>query len=327
MNANMNKIIKVKELFIAFKVINNLFLSMTYSLMYIIVSYLKNKKRSIMLIKSMLVLFFIVISFNASATDKIKLVILHTNDTHSQVEPTEMSSLKTSNMGGYARRMGIISKIRNEEKNLLLLDAGDFSQGTPYFNFFNGRIEIDAYNKMKYDAITLGNHEFDNGVDTLAMILGKAQFPVISSNYELDKTPLSELVKPYLILEKAGLKIGIMAINVEPKGLIIESNYKGIIYKDALKTAIETSTFLKKKKKCDVIICLSHVGADTTKLAINDFEIAHKTRYIDLIIGGHSHNLITNTTEKNEIGKAVIVAQMAKSGLFLGRVDLEFEKK
>jgi len=271
-----------------------------------------------------LLAFSTVITF---AGEKIKLVILHTNDTHSQVEPTEKSTLKTANMGGYARRMGEINLIRSQEKNVLLVDAGDFSQGTPYFNFYNGRIEIEAMNRMKYDAGTLGNHEFDNGIDTLSAVLKNATFPILSSNYDLSKTPLVSLVKPYLIIEKNGLKIGIMALDVNPKSLIIESNYKGLVYQDPIEKANEVSTMLKKKEKCDVIICLSHLGADTTKMDVNDFEVAHKTRYIDVIIGGHSHSMITNATEKNAAGKPIVIAQMGKSGLYLGRVELELEKK
>jgi len=258
---------------------------------------------------------------------KMKLVILHTNDTHSQVEPTDKSSLKTSDMGGYARRMGLISRIREQEKNVLLVDAGDYSQGTPYFNFFNGRIEIDAMNRMKYDAGTLGNHEFDNGIDTLAVVLKNAAFPMISSNYNLEKTNLYQLVKPYVVLVKAGVRIGIMALDVNPESLIFEKNYRGLIYLDPVQKANEVSALLKKKEKCDIIICLSHLGSDSTKQEVNDFEIARKTRYIDVIIGGHSHSLIMNTEVKNVIGKQVIVAQMGKSGMYLGRVDLELEKK
>ncbi len=273
------------------------------------------------------VFLFLFFSISVFSQQKIKLVILHTNDTHSQVEPTEKSTLKTANMGGYARRMGVINQIRTEEKNVILVDAGDFSQGTPYFNFFNGRVEVDAMNRMKYDAITLGNHEFDNGIDTLVVVLKKAQFPILSSNYKLDKTPLSNLVKPYLILERGGLRIGILALDVNPKSLILENNYKGLLYEDPTEKANEISTLLKKKEKCDVIICLSHLGADTTKAEVNDFEIAHTTRYIDVIIGGHSHSMITNTTEKNAAGKSIVIAQMAKSGLYLGKVELDLEKK
>ena len=273
------------------------------------------------------VIFFLFFSISVFAQQKIKLVILHTNDTHSQIEPTEKFTLKTANMGGYARRIGEINLIRLQEKNVLLVDAGDFSQGTPYFNFYNGRIEVEAMNRMKYDAGTLGNHEFDNGIDTLSAVLKNATFPILSSNYDLSITPLFSLVKPYLIIEKNGLKIGIMALDVNPKSLIIESNYKGLVYQDPIEKANEVSSMLKKKEKCDVIICLSHLGADTTKMDVNDYEIAHKTRYIDVIIGGHSHSMINNTTEKNAAGKPIVISQMGKSGLYLGRVELELEKK
>jgi len=261
------------------------------------------------------------------AQERIKLVILHTNDTHSQVEPTDKSMLKTSDMGGYARRMGLISQIRQQESNVLLVDAGDYSQGTPYFNFFNGQVEIDAMNRMKYDAGTLGNHEFDNGIDTLAVVLKNAQFPMISSNYLLDKTALFPIVKKYVVLERGGLRIGIMALDVNPESLIFEKNYRGLKYQEPIEKANEVSALLKKKEKCDVIICLSHLGGDSTKKEVNDFEIAHKTRYIDVIIGGHSHSMITNTTVKNAAGKPIVIAQMGKSGLYLGRVDLDLEKK
>ena len=272
-------------------------------------------------------LLIIISTFQLAAEKKIKLVILHTNDTHSQVEPTENSNLKTTNMGGYARRMGVIEKIRSEEKNVLLFDAGDFSQGTPYFNFFNGRVEIDALNRMQYDAGTLGNHEFDNGIDTLAVILKNARFPLISSNYEVDNTPIKNQIQPYLILKKFGLKIGIMALNVDPKSLIIESNYRGLVYRDPIEKAQELSAFLKNKKKCDLVICLSHLGSDSTAIDVNDFTIAHQTKHIDIILGGHSHSLLENTKTNNADGKKVIIAQMGKSGLYLGRIDIELEKK
>ena len=278
--------------------------------------------------KILAIAFLVIIStFQLAAEKKIKLVILHTNDTHSQVEPTEKSNLKTANMGGYARRMGVIEKIRSEEKNVLLFDAGDFSQGTPYFNFFNGRVEIDALNRMQYDAGTLGNHEFDNGIDTLAVILQKARFPMISSNYEVDNTPIKNQIQPYLILKKFGLKIGIMALNVDPKSLIIESNYRGLVYRDPIEKAQELSAFLKNKKKCDLVICLSHLGSDSTSVDVNDFTVAHQTKHIDIILGGHSHSLLENVKTNNANGKKVIISQMGKSGLYLGRIDLELKKK
>ena len=286
-------------------------------------------KRNLLPLQGLKVLIFLLAfsTISVLAGEKVKLVILHTNDTHSQVEPTEKSTLKTADMGGYARRMGVIQKIRSEEKNVLLLDAGDFSQGTPYFNFYNGRIEIDALNRMKYDAGTLGNHEFDNSIDTLSVILAKAKFPFISSNYDVGKTPIEKFIRPYLILKKAGLKIGIMALNVEPKSLIIESNYRGLIYNNPVEKAKEMSAFLKKNKKCNFVICLSHLGSDSTSVDVNDFDIAHETQYIDVIIGGHSHSMLENIKTNNIVGEKVVIAQMGKSGLYLGRIDLELEKK
>jgi 5'-nucleotidase len=277
--------------------------------------------------KRFYILIFLALSLNTvSAVKNIKLVILHTNDTHSQVEPTEKSALKTSDMGGYARRMGVINKIRDEEKNVLLLDAGDFSQGTPYFNFYNGRIEIDALNRMKYDAVTLGNHEFDNGIDTLAAILRNAKFPIVSSNYDVNNTPLKAKVQPFLVLKRFGLRVGIMAINVEPKSLIIESNYRGLIYNDPISTANETAAYLKKEQKCDVIICLSHLGSDAAAKEVNDFQLARETRFIDVIIGGHSHTLLENAKETNRDGRKVVIAQVAKSGWYVGKIELELGK-
>ncbi len=278
------------------------------------------------ILKLAIILISLLISTQNEAKEKIKITILHTNDTHSQVEPTDVSTLKTSDMGGYARRMGVIKKIRSEEPNVLLFDAGDFFQGTAYFNFFNGRIEIDALNRMQYDAVTLGNHEFDNGMDTLAAVLKKAAFPIISSNYNVTNTPIADYVKPYLILKRFGLKIGIMALNVQPKSLIIESNYRGLNYNDPIVEATKMAEYLKLKQKCDVIICLSHLGSDANAKTVNDFQVARETRYIDVIIGGHSHTMLNNAKEKNLDGKSVVIAQVAKSGLYLGKIELELQK-
>ena len=268
--------------------------------------------------------FLVVAGFSQ---EKVKLVILHTNDTHSQVEPTEFSSSNTSNMGGYARRMGVIEKIRSEEENVLLFDAGDFSQGTPYFNFFNGRVEIDAMNKMKYDAATLGNHEFDNGIDTLTTILKDARFPLICSNYDFENTPLKGLLKPYLIINKSGIKIGVLGLGVNPESLIIENNYKGLVYHDPIEKANEVAAFLKLDQGCDIVICLSHLGASSKKGLVNDYEIAKKSANIDVILGGHSHSMIENEFVENAVGNKVCIAQMGKRGLYVGRIDIELEKQ
>ncbi|MDD3491168.1 MAG: metallophosphoesterase [Paludibacter sp.] len=271
--------------------------------------------------------FLLCFQLAAFSADKVKLVILHTNDTHSQVEPSEKSSLATSDMGGYARRMGVIEKIRSEEKNVLLLDAGDYWQGTPYFNFFNGRIEIDALNRMKYDATTLGNHEFDNGTDTLAAVIQNLNIPLISSNYDVTNSVIRDFVKPWIVIKKAGLKIGVMALNVNPESLILDSNIRDVNYLDPVAKAQEVSDYLKNKEKCDLIICLSHLGSDKDSKSVNDFEIAAKTKFIDVIIGGHSHSMLENIKTKNAEGRDVIIAQMAKSGFYLGRIDIQLSKK
>lgn len=271
--------------------------------------------------------FLLCFQLAAFGADKVKLVILHTNDTHSQIEPSEKSSLATSDMGGYARRMGVIEKIRSEEKNVLLFDAGDYSQGSPYFNFFNGRIEIDALNRMKYDAVTMGNHEFDNGIDTLAAIIQNLRVPLISSNYDVTNSVIRDFAKPWIVIKKAGLKIGVMALNVNPESLILESNIRDVNYIDPVAKAQEISEYLKNKEKCDLIICLSHLGSDKDSKSVNDFEIARKTKFIDVIIGGHSHTMLENTKTQNATGREVIIAQMAKSGFYLGRIDLLLTKK
>ena len=266
--------------------------------------------------------FLVVFSVSVFAAKQTKIVILHTNDTHSQVEPSE-----SNNMGGYARRMGEIDKIRSEEANVLLLDAGDFSQGSPYFNFFNGRIETRAMKMMRYDAVTLGNHEFDNGLDTLAAVLKLVDLPIVNSNYGLENTPIAPFVKPYLILHRGGLKIGVFGIGVNLKGLAFQKNYAGLELRDPLKAAAQTSDFLKNEQKCDLVICLSHLGTSAEDRSPTDYDLVAATRNIDVVIGGHSHKILENVTATNAAGKPVIIAQMGKSGLNMGRIDLMFEKQ
>ena len=266
--------------------------------------------------------FLVVFSVSVFAAKQKKIVILHTNDTHSQVEPSE-----SNNMGGFARRMGEIDKIRSEEANVLLLDAGDFSQGSPYFNFFNGRIETRAMKMMRYDAVTLGNHEFDNGLDTLAAVLKLVDLPIVNSNYGLENTPIAPFVKPYLILHRGGLKIGVFGIGVNLKGLAFQKNYAGLELRDPLAAAAQTSDFLKNEQKCDLVICLSHLGTSAEDSSPTDYDLVAASRNIDVVIGGHSHKILENVTANNAAGKPVIIAQMGKSGLNLGRIDLMYEKQ
>lgn len=268
-----------------------------------------------------------VVASMAFAQKTQQLVILHTNDTHSQIEPTDAAASRNADMGGYARRLGVINEIRKQEPHVVLVDAGDFSQGTPYYNFFGGRLEVKGYNQMGYDATALGNHEFDNGMDSLAMLMTLKNFPVVVSNYDVSASRIKGYVEPWIVRKKGKLKIGIMGLGVDPTGLIMEKNYEGVVYNDPVKTAREVSDFLRNTKKCDVIICLSHLGSDSTDVKVNDFTIARNTTNIDVIIGGHSHSLLENVTTTNAAGKKVIIAQMGRSGLYLGRIDLEFTQK
>lgn len=246
-----------------------------------------------------------------------QLTILHTNDTHSQILPED-----EKNIGGYARRIGVINQEREADPNLLLLDAGDFSQGTPYFNFFHGRIEVAAMNWMKYDAATLGNHEFDNGLDTLAAILRKAQFPIICANYDCTGTPLEDIVKPYIILERNDIKIGIFGMGCYPYSVIDDDNFRPIKYLEPYAVAQRMADTLRAQG-CEVVICLSHQGTnphDGDEPC--DKEMVAKTRGIDLVIGGHTHELVTDLSVQNLDGKEVPLRQMKKYGSYLGKVML-----
>lgn len=271
--------------------------------------------------KYLSVLFFIFLSCGVFVFAQKKIVILHTNDTHSRIEPVPLTDKSAPDKGGVVRRIGYIEQVRKENKNVLLLDAGDFLQGTPYFNLFKGEVEIKAMNQMRYDAATLGNHEFDYGMETLEKIVRRAKFPIVSSNYDFSHTALKKLVKPYLILRKDGVKIGIIGINVQPKGLIAASNYRGMEFLPPVETANSLAQELKTKKRCDVIICLSHLGYTGEK------NLALQSRNIDIIIGGHSHtNMKCPETLKNLDNKDVLVFQTAGRGIFVGRIDMDLEK-
>ena len=252
-----------------------------------------------------------------------RLTILHTNDTHSQVEPLEEGK-RDALCGGYARRMGLIAQEREQDPNLLLFDAGDFTQGTPYFNFYHGRIEVEAMNMMGYDAVGLGNHEFDNGVDTLATILQGAQFPVVCANYDVKGSVLEGLVLPYTVIRRQNVRIGVFGIGIDPAGLIAERNFAPLQYLDPIATAQDVANTLKNKEKCDVIVCLSHQGTHpSTEGKLSDVELAQATRNIDIIIGAHTHKTLTNVYIPNLDGDSVFLAQMGKSGARIGKIQVE----
>lgn len=262
-------------------------------------------------------------------TSILKLTILYTNDTQSQLEPFGPEMPKYAGMGGIQSRADLIQKIRAEEKNVLLLDAGDFFQASPYFDTFKGSLEIEAMNKMKYDAVCIGEHEFDGGTENLTEQISKANFAVLCSNYQFINKELQSRIKAWNIIEKEGIKIGITGIGLDMKNLISEELNKEIIYHDAIKSANETAAYLKKKENCDFIICLSHLGLmDNENNLINDKTLARESEYIDLIIGGHSHILLNKPMKFfNKKRQEVLVTQAGWGGTHLGRLDYTFSTK
>ena len=258
-----------------------------------------------------------------------KLTILHTNDVHSHIDPFALDDPKYPNMGGAARRSTLIEQIRKEEPNVLLLDAGDVFQGTPYFNYYGGELEFKIMTMMKYDLCTMGNHDFDNGIDGFYKQLPHAKFDFISANYDFKNTVLNDIVNPYKIFMKDGLKIGIFGLGVELAGLVDKKLYKETVYKNPIEIAQDMSRILKFNEKCDLVICLSHLGfiyANEPE-KISDIVLARTTKNIDLIIGGHTHTFLTKPyIEKNLDGQEVMINQVGCYGINLGRIDFTFEK-
>ena len=258
-----------------------------------------------------------------------KLTILHTNDQHSRIEPFDASYTRNPDQGGFARRASLIQKIRSEEKNILLLDSGDIFQGTPYFNFFGGELEFKLMSMMRYDASTMGNHDFDNGLEGFAKVLPNAKFPFICSNYDFKNTILDGQTEPYKIFKKDGIKIGIFGIGIELSGLVGKKSYGETVYLHPIEMAQHYADFLKNEKNCDMIICLSHIGFDYKDQPekMSDKHLAAKTSGIDLILGGHTHTFLQEPLRlQNKDGKNVIVNQVGWAGILLGRLDFYFDK-
>lgn len=258
------------------------------------------------------------------------LTVLHTNDVHSYIDPFPADHPKNPNMGGVARRAALIEKIRTENPNVLLLDSGDIFQGTPYFNYYGGELEFKLMSMMKYDLATIGNHDFDNGIDGLYAQLPNATFEFVSANYDFKNTVLDGHVKPYKVFNKNGIKVGVFGLGVELDGLVDKRNSKETVYHDPVSVAQEMARVLKHEKKCDLIICLSHIGYQykNEPNKICDTKLATLTKDIDLIIGGHTHTFLDKPTIlKNIEGKDVLVNQVGCYGINLGRIDFYFDEE
>jgi 5'-nucleotidase len=263
----------------------------------------------------------------AKEPEFMTLTILHTNDVHSRIEPFE--SGRNAGYGGVARRAALIKKVRSEQKNVLLLDAGDIFQGTPYFNFFGGELEFKLMEEMRYDAATIGNHDFDIGVDGLHKQLPNISFPLINGNYDFSDTIMNGSTKPYQIFQKGAVRIGILGIGIELEGLVPKSLYKNTIYLDPIERANHYASILKNDEKCDYVICLSHIGYSfrNDPNRVNDKVLAASSKDIDLILGGHTHTFMREPDlVENKNGEPIMIHQVGWAGIVLGRIDVVFEK-
>ena len=269
------------------------------------------------------------LTFKSCETKPKHITILHTNDTHSQIEPFDISHHKFANKGGVARRASLVQKVRKENPNTLLLDAGDIFQGTPYFNYFGGEIEFKLMSLLKYDAATMGNHDFDNSIDGFHHQLPNANFDFVCANYDFKNTILNTLVKPYKIFFKDGIKIGVFGLGIELQNLVSPELFKETTYLDPIEITKDITRELKENENCDLIICLSHLGyhyKNTQK--VSDLKLATATKDIDLIIGGHTHTFLPKPTlVKNVNNETVIVNQVGAYGVNLGRIDFYFDNQ
>jgi len=255
----------------------------------------------------------------------IKLTILHTNDMHSHIHP--FTSGRNKGLGGMAQRAAQIKQIRKQEEHVLLLDAGDVFQGTPYFNVYGGELEFKLMSEMKYDAVTLGNHDFDNGLEGLKKQLPHANFPFLIANYDFSDTILKDTFKPYKVFRKGDLKIGVFGIGIELDGLVPKKLYQNTVYQDPISTANHYANLLKQKEKCDLVICLSHLGFKYKGIKISDMTFASQTLDIDLIIGGHTHTFLKNPVKQLNLDeKEVLINQVGWAGINIGKIDYHFSQ-
>jgi 5'-nucleotidase len=256
-----------------------------------------------------------------------RLTIIHSNDVHSRLDPFPMDGSMNAGRGGVAARAALIQSIRQREGQVLLLDAGDIFQGTPYFNVFKGEPEMKAMRMMGYDAAVMGNHDFDAGMEVFAnQLVAHGRFPILMCNYGFDNTPMENLYQPFKIFQKGKLRIGVTGVGIELQTLVPESLYGKTEYKDPIVHANRVAYLLRKEKKCDMVICISHLGDRYTDNKVSDEVLAKESEHIDLIIGGHTHRFFDQPREyTNKLGRNVLVNQVGWGGLQLGWLDYRFE--
>lgn len=277
--------------------------------------------------KYILILLTALVVMPMQAKKHKQLTVLHTNDTHSTILPitAQLPDTSLAGRGGYLRRIVMLKEERRKDPHLLLFDSGDFSQGSAYYTMFKGEVEVGLMNQMGYDAATIGNHEFDFGLDNMARLFRLAKFPILCSNYDFTGTPCEGLVKPYVTLKRKGLKIGVFALAPKMEGLVAEKNCPGVKYLDPGQVATDIATMLKKQEKCDVVICISHLGWNSNR-GEDDLYMIPRSRCIDLVLGGHTHTYFEKLYYLNDMdGKPVPIDQNGKHAAFVGKMLLDFE--
>ncbi len=263
----------------------------------------------------------------ASAQDTKSILVVHTNDTHSCIVPLNpnMPDTTQANKGGYLRRAALLRDLRTADPDLLLFDCGDFSQGSPYYSLYHGDVEVGLMNLMRYDAATIGNHEFDFGVENMARIFRLAQFPIVCCNYDFTGTACEGLVKPYVIIERSGLRIGVLGVSPQLEGLVAKATCEGVSYRNPIEAAQPVADYLRNTEHCNLVVCLSHLGWGIPGLTDEDFIAG--TRNIDLVLGGHSHTYFERPRIQNNLdGLPVPDNQMGKNARFVGTLRLTLQR-
>lgn len=282
-----------------------------------------------MTLRKTVVLYMLLLFMAVGAYAQKHLEVLHTNDTHSCIMPLNpnLADTAVAGRGGFLRRVAMIKEERAKNPDLLLIDSGDFSQGSPFYTMFKGDVEIGLMNLMGYDAVTIGNHEFDFGLENMARIFKMAKFPVVCANYDFTGTCVEGLVKPYVIIKRNGLKIGLFGLSPQLEGLVDLSKCKGVTYLDPVEVGNRVAAELKHDKKCDVVICVSHLGWLRPD-EMGDQKLLASSKDIDLVLGGHSHSYFKDLRYVNNAdGKAVPVDQNGKNAMYVGKLTLSFDKK
>ena len=282
-----------------------------------------------MTLRKTVVLYMLLLFTAVGAYAQKHLVVLHTNDTHSCIMPLNpnLADTAVAGRGGFLRRVAMIKEERAKNPDLLLIDSGDFSQGSPFYTMFKGDVEVGLMNLMGYDAVTIGNHEFDFGLENMARIFKMAKFPVVCANYDFTGTCVEGLVKPYVIIKRNGLKIGLFGLSPQLEGLVDLSKCKGVTYLDPIEVGNRVAAELKHDKKCDVVICVSHLGWLRPD-EMGDQKLLASSKDIDLVLGGHSHSYFKDLRYVNNAnGKAVPVDQNGKNAMYVGKLTLSFDKK